>query len=144
MHFQWISTQDEAYIAMVALRYEVLRKPLNLTFPEAIAQLEQNDFLLIGTNSQGVLVSCLVFTAISKQVLKMRQVAVHPSLQGKGIGQKMVKYAEKWAQEQFYKKIELHARLNVVPFYQRLHYKQVGEPFEEVTIPHLKMEKEIL
>ena len=35
----------------------------------------------------------------------------------------------------------LHARQVAVPFYERLGYSIVGEPFEEVSIPHFKMEK---
>jgi predicted GNAT family N-acyltransferase len=35
----------------------------------------------------------------------------------------------------------LHARATAVPFYLRLGYTVVGEPFEEVGIPHRGMEK---
>ena len=35
--------------------------------------------------------------------------------------------------------IALHARESAVPFYLALGYGLVGEPFEEVGIPHRKM-----
>ena len=33
----------------------------------------------------------------------------------------------------------LHARQTAVPFYERLGYETYGEPFVEVTIPHIAM-----
>ena len=37
----------------------------------------------------------------------------------------------------------MHARETAVPFYERLGYATVGARFEEVTIPHFKMEKRL-
>ncbi len=35
----------------------------------------------------------------------------------------------------------LHGRVAVQPFYERLGYAACGEPFEEVTLPHIEMRK---
>jgi predicted GNAT family N-acyltransferase len=37
----------------------------------------------------------------------------------------------------------LHARETAVPFYLKLGYEVVGGQFEEVGIPHFKMEKKL-
>ena len=36
-----------------------------------------------------------------------------------------------------------HARTEVAPFYERLGYATIGDPFEEVTIQHVHMEKKL-
>ena len=71
----------------------------------------------------------------------MRQVAVASTWQGKGIGSMLVAESEKTASRLGFSLITLHARESAVPFYERLGYGRVGERFEEVTIPHFKMEK---
>jgi len=66
----------------------------------------------------------------------MRQVAVSDKHQGLGIGRAMVEFSERFARENGYGKISMHARDTAVGFYLRLGYEVEGEPFEEVTIPH--------
>ena len=71
----------------------------------------------------------------------MRQVAVEPDLQGQGIGAEMVRLSEQVGSEKGFTEMILHARDTAVAFYLRLGYEIVGEPFEEVTIPHREMRK---
>jgi predicted GNAT family N-acyltransferase len=55
----------------------------------------------------------------------------------------MVQFSEKWANQNGYKIIDLHARKNVVPFYEKLGYHVEGDEFLEVGIPHLRMIKQL-
>jgi predicted GNAT family N-acyltransferase len=55
----------------------------------------------------------------------------------------MVKFSEQYAQEHGYSKIYMHARETAVGFYLKLGYEIEGEPFEEVTIAHRSMLKNI-
>jgi predicted GNAT family N-acyltransferase len=123
------------------LRYEVLRRPLGLEFtPEQLAE-EFDQIHLAAYNLTGHLLAYLNLTPIDINTVKMRQVAVAPALQGKGIGSALVAWSEYVAQNIPCQKMILHARQEAVPFYERLGYTVVGEPFEEVSIPHFKMEK---
>jgi len=132
------------YDEAVALRDEVLRRPLGLHFtPEQLAT-EYDQLHLVAYNNHNTLVGYINLTPQENQVVQMRQVAVLPALQGSGIGTKMVIESEKIAKERGYNKMILHARDTAVPFYLRLDYRVVGEPFEEVSIPHFHMEKMIL
>lgn len=131
-----------AYSSTVELRRKVLRWPLGLDFtPEDLAS-EENDFHVAAMNDDEV-IGCLVLTPIDEATIKMRQVAVEPEWQGTGIGKRLVDYSEYVARDEDYKTMILHARENVVPFYLKLGYQIVGEPFEEVTIPHRRMEKNL-
>ena len=129
------------YDEAVHLRYDILRAPLGLTYtPEQLAE-EYNQIHLAGFDSQGVLIAYLNLTPATEEVVKMRQVAVASTWQGKGIGSMLVAESEKTASRLGFSLIRLHARESAVPFYERLGYGLVGERFEEVTIPHFKMEK---
>lgn len=129
------------YDEAVALRYEVLRKPLGLEFTTDQLAAEWSDIHLAGFDPNGKMVAILILTAIDEQTLKMRQVAVAPHLQGKGLGAQLVHASEALALKRQYQHMVLHARETAVPFYLRLGYQIVGEPFEEVGIPHSKMKK---
>jgi predicted GNAT family N-acyltransferase len=52
-------------------------------------------------------------------------------------------FAENLARDRGYKKITMHARKNAIGFYEKLGYKKVGKEFEEITIPHYVMEKQL-
>jgi predicted GNAT family N-acyltransferase len=62
-------------------------------------------------------------------------------MQGKGMGQALMVFAENIARDYGYKKLIMHARTTVVGFYEKQGYIINGKEFEEVTIPHLIMEK---
>ncbi|MBC8144871.1 MAG: GNAT family N-acetyltransferase [bacterium] len=126
------------YQQTLALRDDILRKPLGLVFdPNQLAK-ETVDFHLACFRDAD-LVGCLVLTPRENGELKMRQVAVKESEQGRGIGRELVSASERIARENGFTTMVLNARATVVPFYEKLGYSVVGEPFEEVTIRHRAM-----
>ena len=137
---QIIAHNSPEYQDMVALRYRVLRKPLGLIYtPEQLAA-EASD-TLHAAFLNNVLVGSLILTRQSEDVVQMRQVAVDSASQGQGIGRALVAFAEQTARGQGGKTLVLHAREAVLPFYLKLGYEACGEPFEEVTLPHVEMRK---
>lgn len=131
------------YDEAVALRYQVLRKPLGLEYlPEQLA-MEWSDTHLAAFDTAGRIVGILILSPGKEQSVKMRQVAVAPELQGRGVGRALVAQSEDTARSMGYRKMTLHAREVAVPFYLQLGYQKVGNQFEEVGIPHFKMEKEL-
>ncbi|MBK9335800.1 MAG: GNAT family N-acetyltransferase [Lewinellaceae bacterium] len=125
----------------VRLRYEVLRKPLGMEYTAEQIAAEYDQFHLAAYSAAGWLVGYLNLTPCENNEVKMRQVAVDSRCQGSGIGKAMVAASEEFARQRGFHKIVLHARETAVPFYLKLDYKIVGERFEEVTIPHFRMEK---
>ncbi len=143
MHVLQIEFATPEYDEAVALRYEVLRQPLGLTYtPEQLAE-EYSHIHLAAYTEEGRLVGYLNLTPQNEQVVKMRQVAVNPARQGQGIGRKLVEASEALAQRAGFQVLSLHARASAVPFYQKMGYTALGEQFEEVTLPHFKMEKQL-
>ena len=140
MELRQIQHNTPEYARVVALRDRVLRAPLGLAFtPEQLA--EEADDIHLACFEGETPIACLVLTPVSPQVFKMRQVAVAPERQGEGLGRKIVEYSETVARAAGGEQITLHARETVVPFYLRIGYAVVGEPFEEVTLPHREMQK---
>jgi predicted GNAT family N-acyltransferase len=129
-----------AYKDTVTLRYNILRKPLGLTFTQEQLDNEANDFHLAAYMGDEM-IACLVLTQGQNGEIKMRQVAVKENKQGMGIGKKLVEFAEAFAREKGFTKMVLHARETAVPFYLTLAYKTEGQPFTEVGLPHKKMYK---
>ncbi len=128
------------YEALVALRDEVLRRPLGLTFSAAQLAAERTE-RHFACYLGGELVGCLLLRRLDDARVQMRQVAVRAQAQGRGVGRAMVESAEAWASALGYRTMMLHAREEAVGFYERLGYARVGGRFMEVTLPHWEMRK---
>ncbi|MCC6458961.1 MAG: GNAT family N-acetyltransferase [Saprospiraceae bacterium] len=131
-----------AFDEAVALRYEILRRPLGLEYtPEQLAEEYDQHHLAAYHDTSGRLLGYLNLTPLNDAEVKMRQVAVATAAQGQGVGAALVRASEVLARQLGFSKITLHARETALSFYLRLGYTQLGEQFEEVGIPHFKMEK---
>lgn len=142
MTISLITYNSPSYHQMVNLRLEVLRTPLGLKFTHEQLQEDENN-VLIGAFENDQVVGCCLLSPLSNNTIQLRQMAVHPSLQGKGVGRKIVEFAENWANENHFQELILHARSTAVPFYENLGYKKDGNPFIEVTIEHYNMTKNL-
>ena len=132
------------YDETVALRYKILREPLELDFTEEQLAAEYADFHLAAYSDARILRGCLVLTPKNDKVLKMRQVAINIGSQGKGIGTLLVQASEAFGRANGFEIMELNARDTAIHFYEKLNYQKVGEEFIEVNIPHFKMLKSLL
>lgn len=132
------------YAATVELRREILRRPLGLDFTPEQLGAEGSDTHLAMFSDEGEVWACLILTPKDTVTLKMRQVAVLASLQGRGLGRKLVEASEVWARENGFRVIVLNARDTAVAFYEAQGYVVEDEPFEEVGIPHRAMRKTLL
>lgn len=128
------------YVESVRLRHEVLRAPLNLHFTREQLEEEWDQWHLGLLDSLDRLLACLILVPHGEEV-KMRQVAVTPSLQGRGLGKRLVGCSESLAVAHEFRTMVLHARETAVPFYQAMDYISDSVRFEEVGIPHFRMKK---
>ncbi len=127
----------------IEIRRQTLRLPLGLNFTIDELENEVDQFHFAVFNGEDMLGVLLLKQAVngSFETLKMRQVAVLESVQGRGVGQYMVHFAEQWARSVNCRLIELHARQTAVNFYLKMSYNLIGDEFQEVGIPHFKMLK---
>lgn len=142
MIFTVVEFESDTYWQMLRLRDEVLRKPLGLTLDITSLGNEKDSIHIAGFEGS-TLQCCLLLTPLGADSLQMRQVAVVTTMQSKGLGRELVLYSEKIARDLGYKEIVLHARKNVVGFYEKLGYNTYGDEYIEVTIPHISMKKHL-
>ncbi len=143
MEIKEIKYLSSEYEQALELRDKILRKPLGMKLTEEFCRQDKEDFIF-GIFEKNRIRAILHLKPLSDSVLKMRQVAVDNTLQGKGYGSKLVMFSERFARNNNYKKIVLHARKNAVPFYLKLNYKITSDEFYEIGILHFNMEKTIL
>ena len=130
------------YQQMVRLRDDILRKPLGLGFSKDELEKEKNN-MLIGAFDDDQMLGCCMLVEENPDTVRLRQMAVLNDLQGKGIGRALTNFAENLARDRGYKIINMHARKNVVGFYEKMGYKVTSSEFIEITIPHYVMEKKL-
>jgi GNAT superfamily N-acetyltransferase len=142
MALKIIDHGTKEYQQMVKLREDILRKPLGLSFtPEELENEKEN--MLIAAFEDDRMLACCMLVEENTVTVRLRQMAVLSNLQGKGIGRAILNFAENIARDRGYRIISMHARKNVVPFFERLDYRIVGSEFIEITIPHYVMEKKL-
>lgn len=140
MPIMQIDHGTEKYRQMVALRDEILRRPLGLTYTPEDLEPDKED-ILIGAFDDGRILGCCILRAEGNNCIRLRQMAVKNNQQGKGVGQQIMRFAETLARDKGYKVLTMHARDTAIGFYEKQGYKVIGDGFLEVTIPHHKMEK---
>jgi predicted GNAT family N-acyltransferase len=143
MALKIIDHGSKEYQQMVDLRNDILRKPLGLSFNKEDLDKEKED-ILIGAFDDEKILACCLLTKMNSSTCKLRQMAVQNSQQGKGIGATMMNFAENVARDRGFRIMAMHARKTAAGFYEKLGYKVASDEFEEVTIPHYVMQKELI
>lgn len=139
IEIEWCSPD---YQSELELRHEVLRAPLGLklTAEELDGEHGQLHFGVVeGTD----LIATLVARPCSPTLVQLRQMAVRPDRQGHGAGRYLMEHCEANLRSRGFQEITLHARLTAVPFYEKFGYETVGDIFEEITLGHQKMVKQL-
>jgi predicted GNAT family N-acyltransferase len=143
----WIAVVEviygtDLYAQTLALREAVLRRPLGLrvTAEEREDDLNRQHF---GALSSGQVVGAVSLKPLSEAIVQLKQMAVAEERQRRGIGRALLVHAESWAQASGFHVMVLHAREGAEAFYARYAYVAEGEPFEENTIPHIRMTKRL-
>ncbi len=129
------------YAESVALRSEILRKPLNLEFEvaELIGERDAMHYGLIDFCTYD-LIACLYVKPTGTKC-RLKQMAVRENFQKKGFGKKLIKKVEKDLFLRGFESVELHARSSAIGFYESLGYQKEGDFFTEIGIRHIKMLK---
>ena len=136
-----ITSDDPLYESERLLRVKVLREPLGMPGGTEFFPFEIESRHLLALLDDKV-IGCVLFHPRPPTV-KLFQMAVYPEFQGMGVGKLLVDHLEKEAAAAGLTSVFCHARWEIHRFYTRLGYQPVGEPFEEIGIKHVKMEKRI-
>lgn len=138
--FREILFGSDEYELERRLREDVLRRPLGLSLSDEDLAGEENQLHFGLVESDG-LVACVIAAPVSPTAARIRQMAVAPAHQGKGLGRTVMLELEKSLRVRGFRTLELDARAAAVGFYEKLGYCIVGDEFIEVTVPHFRMVK---
>ena len=142
MGLKVIDHGTDSYKKMIALRNQLLREPLGLSFSAAELAKEKDD-ILIAAFDEDEMIGCCVLSKIDKDNLRLRQMAVSKFKQHRGIGESILNFTENIARDKGYKNIMMHARNTAISFYEKFGYEIKGPEFVDVGLPHHIMQKNI-
>lgn len=138
-----IKYHSSEYAESLELRSDILRVPLGkkLSDTDTAGEERQRHF---GCFSDNQLKACVVAKPTKNESrVKLRQMAVAKSFQGKGIGKRLLLDFEVFLKESGITQIELSARETAIVFYEKLGYEIAGTPYPEQGIKHTVMQKTI-
>lgn len=133
---------SDIYRRSLVLREAVLRTPLGLQLTEE--ELEDDALRRhLCALSHDAVVGSVSLKPLDQENLQLRQMAVAEDRRRERIGAELLEHAERFARGGGFKRIVLNARLGAEGFYARFGYVAEGEPFDENTIPHVRMSKDL-
>jgi len=142
LHYVHAAVADPLHERELDLRFRVLREPLGFERGSEIYTDEAACRHLIAV-SAGEVIGCVLFHPAGRGSGRMLQLAVDPRRRLSGIGRELVFRLEGELADDGYRDVMLHAREEVVEFYQKLGYRCEGTAFIEIGIPHVIMRKPI-
>lgn len=135
-----IDLNSKDYLIEKDLRETILRKPLNLMLSDEDLRYDHL-FMHMGAYYDNQLIGLCLYREVACGVVQIKQVCVHPRLQGHRIGKELMMKVEERIKKEGYTSIMLHARKNAWSFYEKLDYEFYGDEFYEVGIKHREMRK---
>lgn len=143
MVFRKITPGSAEYLAECELRETVLRRPLGLRLTSEDLAAERIHLHFGLFDAQGRLVATVIAVPLGDGNAKVRQMAVSPKFVGRGFGSRILRELEDRLRKEGVHHVRLHARTSAAGFYRKAGYVEAGPEFEEVGIPHVRMEKSL-
>jgi len=137
-----INYHTEEYQRLLNFRFNNLRKPLNLEWSKEDL-LNENKQIHFALKNQSEIVGSFCLKKINCSTIRLRQMAIEKKFQKQGYGSSILKFTEKFAIKNNYKKIIIIARLSALDFYKKNLFKTSGKIFTDVTVSSINMYKKI-
>lgn len=140
-----------AYDELVRLRLDALYTPLDAEVDlEAFAE-EYKDVHLAVYNAANQLIGGMVAKVCEEEdefmnkrkICLLKQVVIHPELQGKGVGSDVLAAMEQLLIQKGYKEVRLYAHVGALDFYSKYGYTKHGKSFVGNGIEQHTMKKKI-
>lgn len=109
IHFKIVDYGTDEYKKAVALREEILCKPLGLFLTKDELEMEKEHVHIVGFLGQEMCATAVLVP--DGDEMKMQRVALKTSFQGKGIGSALMHFCEEYANKHGFKSIYRHERI---------------------------------
>ncbi len=124
-----------------SFRWEILRKPLHLP-PGSEKDEQENNAFHIAAYDRSTIIGVGRLHIEAEKCARIRYMAVHDTFQKQGIGSKILKKLEIFAQQNVVQTCWLYAREEAINFYLNNGYKINGDSKSELLgLKHERMEK---
>ena len=144
-NFQTIrATEEWQRAGAYYVRIQSMAKKHHITLRQEFDEKDGADtkYILI-TDNDFPIATARMYESDSQSIMVGR-VVVLPEYRHQGIGTMVLRACEQWARELGYQKTVLESRENKTAFYQKLGYKECGEPvIEGDTFNCIRMEKQL-
>jgi ElaA protein len=137
--------RDEAELAAaLALRTEVFVGEQGVPAEEEVDATDRDAIHLIAIDDDGAIqATCRVF-ADEDGAMRIGRLCVRRSARRQGLGAALLAEAEREARAAGAERMVMNAQTAVMSLYVTSGYEPRGEPFDEVGIEHLAMEKRLV
>ena len=120
------------YNEVLELRHSVLYPNMDIDY----AKVENDELgIHLGVREQGVLIAVMSIFLEGRE-LQFRKLAVLPNFQKKGYGSFLLKWLISYAKEMKFERIWGNARLEALPFYEKLDFKRLDKDFTKNNIKY--------
>ena len=124
------------------VRRQVFTEEQGINREADIDGLDQNsDHIIVYDNNTPVGTARIRYK--NRVQAKLERIAVLKSHRGRGIGKRIIEASLGLAKTKGALEATLDSQQSAAGFYEKLGFRQVGEPFEEVGIPHIAMTKKL-
>lgn len=121
---------SDLYRALLAIRDEVLRKPIGMVLRDKDIATDHEEFHLAAFDG-GKAVGCVLLKPLGTDTMQLRQMAVRDSHRGRNIGAMLVGFAESFARGKGFCVMETRARRTAEGFYEKLGYQSREHEFAD-------------
>lgn len=130
---------QDAYSIRKKVFVEEQRVPEDLEIDE----FEELSEHFVAYNEQRIPVGAGRLRPLTGGEAKVERICVSQNERGNGLGVLVMQELESVAKEIGIQTLLLHSQDHAEPFYLRLGYQTISEPFDEAGIVHVKMKKEL-
>ena len=131
----WAEIGADAALVRTEVFVHEQKIPLEMEWDEA----DQTALHAVAYNTLGQAIGTARLLEHTPEIAKVGRMAVKRVLRGSSIGHDLLRVVMACAKQRGNREVVLHAQRSAQGFYARAGFLVRGEPFEEVSIPHIEM-----
>jgi predicted GNAT family N-acyltransferase len=135
-------TSDEGLKGALEVRRQVFVDEQGVSEDIEIDGRDGEALHMVVTDEKGVIGTARVLFFAGSQA-KIERMAILKSFRGRGIGRKIISFLDEELRNRQIKHVFLHAQCSVTAFYKSCGFEEIGSPFWEAGIEHIKMQRQL-
>jgi GNAT superfamily N-acetyltransferase len=127
-----------------SVRIEGMNRQHHISLRDEFDEHDKDGTKYIVLLDDGYPIATCRFYEVEDDTVVLGRVVVLPEYRGQQLGRKVIDEAERWIRELGYKEIIVDSRVEVVPFYEKLHYNHTDDKVKKSgTFDCIRMKKSV-